>query len=167
LGDLPSLSLELDRSDLHRILLLVILLPNWFKQFFDLSDLGLTSLSHPDIFFSPILNSSRDGETRAPFSLCKEMGRIVVVLKWFLLGRIVVVLKWFLLACKMGRNNLRLLLLGRKLGSSNLRILLLVVSTQGFLLNTPLCLKLLKGSRRLGNSTFIRLRLGRKLKVLS
>ena len=43
----------------------------------------------------------------APFSLCKEMGRIVVVLKGFLL------------ACKMGRNNLRLL--ARKLGSSNLR----------------------------------------------
>ena len=50
----------------------------------------------------------------APFSLCKEMGRIVVVLKGFLL------------ACKMGRNN-RLLLLARKLGSSNLRILFLVV----------------------------------------
>ena len=28
------------------------------------SSVGLTSLSHPDIFFFPIINTSRDGETR-------------------------------------------------------------------------------------------------------
>ena len=71
MGDLPSLSLELDRSDLHRILLLVILLPNWFKQFFfDLSDLGLTSLSHPDIlFFSYFKFVSRWRDSCAIFPL--------------------------------------------------------------------------------------------------
>ena len=65
LADLPSLSLELDRSDLPQDTFAGDSSSRLVQtDFSDLFDLGLASLSHPDIFSSPILNSSHDGETR-------------------------------------------------------------------------------------------------------